>query len=105
MNEADTVQHTRTVKKQLIRISILQSSKILTVLYILMGFLYTLIGIPMLIFGGQQLHIMGIVYICMPILMGVLGFVFFVIFAAIYNLLASWLGGFEVEVKDIDPAG
>jgi hypothetical protein len=33
--------------------------------------------------------------------MGLLGFVFFVIFSAVYNLLASILGGFEFEVKDI----
>jgi hypothetical protein len=90
------------MKKQLIRISILQSSKIMTALYVVMGFLYTLIGIPMLIFGNKEIQIMGIVYTLMPILMGVLGFIFFVIFAALYNGLAKWLGGIEVEVKDTD---
>jgi hypothetical protein len=25
-----------------------------------------------------------------------------VIFAAIYNLLANWLGGFEIEIKNVD---
>jgi hypothetical protein len=38
----------------------------------------------------------------MPLVMAVLGFVFFVIFGAIYNLLAKTLGGFEVDVKDVD---
>jgi hypothetical protein len=89
------------VKKQLIRISVLQSSKITTALYFLMGFIYTLVGIPMLIFGGQQIRIMAIVYILMPIVMAAIGFIFFVIFAAIYNILAKFLGGFEVEVKNI----
>jgi len=89
------------MKKQLSRISILQSSKIATALYVLMGFIYTLIGIPMLIFGGEKLKIVAIIYILMPIVMAIFGFVFFVIFAAIYNLLAKWLGGIEVEVKDI----
>jgi len=74
-----------------------------TALYALMGFIYTLIGIPMLIFGGDKLKIMGIIYILMPIPMAILGFIFFVIFAAIYNLLARWLGGMEVEVTDISP--
>ena len=92
------------MKKQLIRISILQSSKILTALYVLMGFIYTLIGIPMIFFGGKQFQIMGIIYLFMPVLMGVFGFLFFVLFAAVYNLLAKWLGGVEVEIKDIDPA-
>lgn len=90
------------MKKQVTRISILQSSKILTALYVLMGFIYTLIGIPMLIFGGKQLLVIGIIYLCMPLLMGILGFVFFAIFAAIYNALAKWLGGIEVEVKTIE---
>jgi hypothetical protein len=88
------------MKKQLVRISILQSSKITTALYVLMGLIYTVIGIPMIIFGGEKLRIMGIVYLLMPFIMGIFGFVFFVIFAAVYNGLAKWLGGFEVEVKD-----
>ena len=91
------------MKKRITRISVLQSGKITTALYALMGFIYTLIGIPMLIFGGDKLKIMGIIYILMPIPMAILGFIFFVVFAAIYNLLARWLGGMEVEVTDISP--
>ena len=90
------------MKKQLIRISILQSSKIMTALYVLMGFIYTLIGIPMIIFGNNQIRLIGIFYTLGPVIAGVFGFIFFVIFAAIYNLLAKWLGGFEVEIKNMD---
>lgn len=90
------------MKKQVIRISILQSSKIMTALYVLMGFIYSLVAIPMIIFGNPSVRIMGFVYLFMPIVLGIFGFVFFVIFAAIYNLLAGWLGGVEVEVKNLD---
>lgn len=90
------------MKKQIVRISILQSSKIMTALYVLMGCLYTVVAIPMIIFGGPALKKMGVVYLFMPIVMGILGFIFFAIFAAIYNLLANWLGGFEVEIKNVD---
>jgi hypothetical protein len=90
------------MKKQLIRISILQSSKIMTALYVLMGFIYTLVGIPMIIFGSNQLRIIGIIYLLGPIFAGIFGFIFFVIFAAIYNLLAKRLGGFEIEIKNVD---
>jgi uncharacterized Tic20 family protein len=90
------------MKKQLISISILQSSKITTALYVLMGFLYTLIGLPMVVFGEGQIRIIGFVYLLGPIVMGVFGFIFFVIFAALYNLLAKSLGGIEVEIKNID---
>ncbi len=90
-----------TMKKQLIRISVLQSSKIATALYAIMGLLYTLIGIPMIIFGEDQIRVIGFVYFFMPIILAVFGFIFFCIFAAVYNLLAKWLGGIEVEVKDM----
>jgi hypothetical protein len=89
------------MKKQVIRVSILQSSKIVTILYFLLGFIYLLIGVPMIIFGNDQLRIMGIIYCAMPILMAVIGFICFVICAAVYNLLAQWLGGMEFEVIDI----
>lgn len=90
------------MKKQVTRISVLQSSKVMTALYIVMGLIYTLIGIPMVIFGDGQIRLIGIIYVFMPVVMGVFGFVFFVIFAALYNLLAKRLGGVEVEVKDVD---
>jgi len=90
------------MKKQMTRISILQSSKITTALYVLMGFIYTLIGIPMLIFGGEQLRVAAVVYLMMPIIIGIFGFIFFVLFTALYNLLAKWLGGFECEFTDVE---
>jgi hypothetical protein len=66
-----------------------------------MGVIYTAIGIPMLIFGGEKLKVIAIIYILMPIVMGIFGFIFFVMFAAIYNLWRNGFGGIEVEVKDI----
>ena len=67
-----------------------------------MGFIYTLIGIPLVVFGGTQFKIMGVIYIFMPIIMGVIGFLCIVIFGAIYNALAKRLGGVEVEVTSIE---
>ncbi|HJX97653.1 MAG TPA: hypothetical protein VJ281_02150 [Chthoniobacterales bacterium] len=89
------------MKKQITRISILQSAKITTALYVVIGFLYTLLAIPMFLFGDDKLRIMGIVYAFMPVIMAIFGFVFFCIFAAIYNLLARWLGGVEFEVTEV----
>lgn len=37
--------------------------------------------------------------ILMPIIYGVMGFVGGIIMAAIYNVIAGWIGGFEVEVE------
>jgi prepilin signal peptidase PulO-like enzyme (type II secretory pathway) len=89
------------MKKQIVRISTLQSSKIATILYFLLGFIYLLIGVPMIVFGNDQFRIMGIIYCAMPILMAVIGFVFFVIVAALYNLIANWVGGMEFETIDV----
>jgi hypothetical protein len=90
------------MKKQVSRISLLQSSKILTALYFLMGFIYTLIGIPMIIFGAPQFKIMGYIYLFMPILMAIIGFICVMIFGALYNVLAKRLGGVEVEITTIE---
>jgi len=90
---------------QMVRISILQSAKIMTALYVVLGFVYTLIGIPMAIFGDGAVRMIGIIYIFSPIIAGVFGFLFFVIFAAIYNALAASLGGFECEFKTIGGVG
>tara|TARA_R110002111_G_scaffold2705_3_gene17913 strand:- start:41528 stop:41698 length:171 start_codon:yes stop_codon:yes gene_type:complete len=56
----------------------------------------------MVVFGSDQLRIIGVIYLFGPLLMGFFGFIFFVFFAWIYNVLASWLGGFEFEVKNIE---
>ena len=56
----------------------------------------------MIIFGPKPLKIVGVIYLFGPVWMGILGFVFFAIFAALYNLLAKLLGGFEVEIKNMD---
>jgi ABC-type polysaccharide/polyol phosphate export permease len=101
-NETHTSNQPGIMKKQLIRISILQSSKIATALYVLMGFIYTLIGIPMIIFGEGSVQMIGYFYLLGPIFMGVFGFIIFVVFAALYNLLAKTLGGFEFEVKNVE---
>ncbi len=37
--------------------------------------------------------------IFMPIIYGVMGFVLGIIMAAIYNVVARWIGGIEVEVE------
>ena len=37
--------------------------------------------------------------IFMPVFYGLFGFIFGIISAAIYNLIARWIGGIEVEVE------
>lgn len=90
------------MRKQITRISVLQTSKIVTLLYIVFSLIYVPIGFLMMFFGGREVKIMGLVYIGMPLLMGLLGFIFVAVGALVYNLLAKWVGGVEVTVTGID---
>ena len=53
-------------------------------------------GGPLAVILGAMMFGFGIF---MPVFYGVFGFVFGVISAAIYNLIAHWIGGIEVEVE------
>jgi hypothetical protein len=103
---------TRRIK----RIAPLQAGKMMGVLYACMG----LIFLPFLALAGlagafaqqtQQAQNAGgppaavlaaIMFgfgMFMPVFYGVFGFIFGIISAAIYNLIAHWIGGIEVEVE------
>ena len=103
---------TRRIK----RIAPLQAGKMMGVLYACMG----LIFLPIFALAGlagafaqqsQQAQgagaapaalIAAMMFgfgIFMPVFYGVFGFIFGVISAAIYNLIARWIGGIEVEVE------
>jgi uncharacterized membrane protein len=52
--------------------------------------------------GAPAAAIMGLMFgmgIFMPIIYGVMGFVFGALGAVVYNLIARWIGGIEVEVE------
>jgi hypothetical protein len=103
---------TRRIKK----IAPMQAGKMLGVLYACMGLLFLpffalagLVGAfaqqsqQAQATGGPPAVIIGAMMfgfgIFMPVFYGIFGFVFGVISAAIYNLIAHWIGGIEVEVE------
>jgi len=104
------------MKRRIKWIAPLQAGKMMGVLYACLG----LIFLPFIALAGvagafaqhaQQAQnapgppaalMAGIMFgfgIFMPIIYGVMGFVFGIIMAAIYNLIARWIGGIEVEVE------
>jgi hypothetical protein len=96
-----------TVTRRIKRIAPLQLGKILACLYGAMG----LIFVPLFVItsvivshlpnarGGLPFFV-GIGFaIAAPVFYAVMGFLAGVISAAIYNLIAKWLGGIEVEVE------
>ncbi len=88
------------MKKQISSISIHQTSKIFAVLYGLIGLLYSLLGVIMLF--SEKTRAGGIVFLLMPIIMAVTGYIGIAITAFVYNLVASRLGGIEFEVRDAE---
>lgn len=89
------------MKKQISRISVAQTSKVVALLYVIFSLLYTLIGILMVAFGGSPMRVVGFIYIFMPVLAGTLGYLFAALGCWLYNGVAKKFGGVEFEVTDI----
>jgi len=88
------------MKKQITHISVLQTSKVVALLYGLISLIYSIIGIFMVILGSGQVRIMGIIYIALPVIMLILGFFTMLLCCWIYNIVAKWVGGIEFTIED-----
>ena len=88
-------------------VGVLSVAKILGVLYFALGLIFMpiflLAGLAGMMAGGREAAFSGItgivLAIMMPVLYGGLGFVMGAIMAFLYNLVAKWLGGIEVQVQ------
>ena len=89
------------MKTQITRISFYQNAKILAILYMPIGLIYGLIGAAFLLMDVDYLRYTGYVFLSMPLWLslGVIGAHYVV--AAVYNYLASKIGGFEFEFTEI----
>jgi Transmembrane domain of unknown function (DUF3566) len=104
------------MKRTIKRIAPLQAGEMLGVLYACMGLIVLPIFMVAAAAGAFAQHaqgaqasstapaavVAGIMFgmaLFMPVIYGVMGFIFGVIGAAIYNLVAGWTGGIEVEVE------
>ncbi len=89
------------MKTQITRISFYQNAKILAILYLPVGLVYALIGVAFLLMNLEYLKFTGYVFLSMPLWLSlaVVGTHYAV--AAVYNYLASKVGGFEFEFTEI----
>lgn len=89
------------MKKQIVNVSAMQAGKVMGVLYFICSFPFILLmGIGVM---SNEQEFPGLMLILLPFLYAFFGFLFTVIGAAIYNLVAARMGGFEfttVEVAD-----
>lgn len=91
------------------RIGPLSLAKVSGILYALMGLIFgAIISLVSIVGGalgpGNNSGFPGILFgaaaiVVLPLFYGVLGFVMSLIAAAIYNFVAAWVGGVEIDVQ------
>ncbi|HLC57396.1 MAG TPA: hypothetical protein VJH95_02395 [Candidatus Nanoarchaeia archaeon] len=90
------------------KIGVLSSGKLCGVLYALIGLIagafISLFAIILSMFSSDTSEMFGPLFgvgaiIFLPILYGTLGFVSGLLTALLYNLVASWVGGLEIEIS------
>ena len=82
------------------RFGVGQTAKVLGVLYALMG----LVLVPIFLIAAKY-STTGAGYgtsfaVAIPVVYGIVGFVFTAIGCLIYNLVAGWVGGIEIEMDE-----
>lgn len=87
------------------RFGVLQTAKVIAVLYALMGLVFVPIFLIVSMFSPNKGGPGTGFALLMPILYGVLGFVVTAISCAIYNFVAGLVGGIEVELDESRVAG
>lgn len=81
------------------KVSVGQSAKFLGVLYLLFGLLFVPLFLLMGAFGPEGSAPFGTMFaLAMPLLYGCFGVIGGAIGAALYNVVAGWVGGIEVEL-------
>lgn len=82
------------------RFGIVQTAKVFGVLYGLMGVVLLPLFALMAVFGHSSENPFGLGFaLTLPLLYGGFGFVFVAIGCWLYNMVASWVGGIEVELE------
>ena len=86
--------------QQIRRFGIGQTAKVVAVLYALMGLVFIPFFLLAAMFSPKESPFSPAFALLLPILYGVLGFIFTAIACAIYNLVAGLVGGIEVELDN-----
>lgn len=86
--------------QRITRFSIGQSAKFTGVLYLLFGLIFVPFFLLFEMMAPEGTGGFGTMFaIMMPIMYGVMGLVGGAVGAALYNLVAGWIGGIEVEIS------
>ena len=91
------------MKKQLVNISMLQSAKVAGALYLVISIPFIILFTLFTMFRGGLSGFFGSLFMMVitPVIYAVVGFVFTLIGAFVYNIVASKIGGFEYVSKEV----
>jgi hypothetical protein len=87
------------VPQRIRRFGIGQTAKVVAVLYALMGLIFVPFFLVASAFAPRESGMGTGFALALPILYGVFGFIFTAIACAIYNLVAGYVGGIEVDLE------
>lgn len=82
------------------RFGVGQTAKVLGVLYTLIGIVLIPLFLIASMFAPNRAGFGIGVAIALPVIYGIAGFVFTAIACLIYNMVAGWVGGIEIEISD-----
>lgn len=90
------------MKKQVVSVSVLQSAKVAAALYLVVSIpMCLLMLIPVMMGQGAGTGFSVVMLILMPVMYTVFGFIFTLIGAWVYNLVAAQIGGFEFTTAEV----
>jgi hypothetical protein len=85
--------------QQIRRFGIGQTAKVVAALYTLLGLVFVPVFLVAAVFSPKETGFGTGLALALPILYGVMGFIFTAIACAIYNFVAGFVGGIEVELE------
>ena len=90
------------MRKQITHVSVLQTAKLAAGMWFAMSVLMiVVVALPTMTLTGQM-QVPGLMLLVLPLFYVFFGFVFTVIGAWVYNMLAGVIGGVEYTTTDVD---
>lgn len=86
------------------RIHVWPAAKVSGLLYLCVGGVFSLLGVPVILFSPHyspaEAWTLGILFLLgFPVLLAVFGFLAGTLGASLYNVIATHMGGFEIDVE------
>lgn len=90
------------MKIQIVNVSVAQTAKVLTLLYMLMSLPFLAIGALLGAFsGGNGMGVAIVALLIAPLIYGAITFVFTGLVVWLYNVVAKRVGGLEYSIEEI----